>query len=123
VLVPKVYLMPRDGDLLATGGLISAVGNVVGGNLQAAGLSLSGNVVSALNVTGNIAGGNIATPGEVSAVGNVSGGNVNISGTGMLVVASLAADPGGVPLGSIYYNTSLGQLRGFTAFGWQSLQG
>jgi hypothetical protein len=96
---------------------------LIGGNLQAAGLSLSGNVVSAFNVTANIAGGNISSPGQVSAVGNVSGGNVNVTGSGMLVLAQLAADPtvGSVPVGSIYYNTSLGRIRGLTAFGWRSL--
>jgi hypothetical protein len=78
-------------------------------------------VVSAFNVTANIAGGNISSPGQVSAVGNVSGGNVNVTGSGMLVLAQLAADPGGVPAGSIYYNTSLGQFRGLRASGWTSL--
>jgi hypothetical protein len=108
------------GANVDTPGRISATGNLVGGNLQAAGLSLSGNVVSALNVTGNIAGGNVNTPGAVSATGNVSGGNVNVT-TGMLTLASFAADPGGVPPGSIYYNTSLGRIRGLQASGWTSL--
>jgi hypothetical protein len=40
------------------GNTISTTGNVIAGNLNAAGLSLSSNVVSALNVTGNIAGAN-----------------------------------------------------------------
>jgi hypothetical protein len=102
-------------------GRVSATGNVVGGNLQATGLSLSGNVVSAFNVTDNIAGGNISTPGQVSAVGNVTGGNVNITGSGMMVLASLAADPGGVPPGSMYYNTTLGRIRGLNSGGWISL--
>jgi hypothetical protein len=89
--------------------------------LQAAGLSLSGNVVSALNVTGNIAGENVNTPGVVSATGNVSGGNVNVAGSGMLVLAQLASDPGGVPVGSLYYNTTQGRIRGLQASGWTSL--
>jgi hypothetical protein len=111
------------GANIDTPGRVSATGNLIGGNLQAAGLSLSGNVVSAFNVTANIAGGNISSPGQVSAVGNVSGGNVNVTGSGMLVLAQLAADPtvGSVPVGSIYYNTSLGRIRGLTAFGWRSL--
>ena len=67
------------GNVL-TGGLISATGNVTGGNLNAAGLSLSSNVVSALNVTANIAGGNVTTPGLISATGNVNGGNIITSG-------------------------------------------
>ena len=42
------------GGNILTGGLISATGNVTSGNLNAAGLSLSGNVLSALNSTSNI---------------------------------------------------------------------
>ena len=51
--------------------------------MNAAGLSLSSNVVSALNVSGNIAGSNITTPGLISATGsitsaaNITGANVN----------------------------------------------
>jgi hypothetical protein len=57
----------------ATGTSLSVTGNATAANLNAVGLSLSGNVVSTLNVTGNIAGGNITTPGLISATGNVSG--------------------------------------------------
>ena len=70
---------------------VTATGNIIGGNLNAAGLSLSSNVVSALNVTANIAGGNI-TAGNVTAnfygnlVGsfeslsaNITAGNVNVT--------------------------------------------
>ena len=73
------------GNVL-TGGLISAAGNITGasnisgGNLLGGGLSLSSNVISALNVTPNIAGGNITTPGLISAVGNITGGNLNAAG-------------------------------------------
>ena len=41
------------------------------GAISAASLSLSGNVVSNLNVTGNIAGNNIAAAGNISATGNI----------------------------------------------------
>jgi len=61
------------GNVLFGAGIVSGTGNVIGGNLNAAGLSLSSNVVSNLNVTANIAGGNITTPGIVSAVGNITG--------------------------------------------------
>jgi hypothetical protein len=67
-----------------TGNVVSAnvaniSANVTAGNLNAAGLSLSGNVVSNLNVTSNIAGGNIKTPGIVSAVGNITTDNTVIA--------------------------------------------
>jgi filamentous hemagglutinin len=60
--------------------LISATGNVTGGNVNTTNISLSGNVISALNVTGNTTSGNLLTPGLVSAVGNVIGGNVSTTG-------------------------------------------
>jgi len=59
---------------------ISTTGNVTAGNLNAAGLSLSSNVVSNLNVTANIASGNIITPGLISATGNITGGNLTTAG-------------------------------------------
>ena len=66
------------GGNIITSGAVSAAsmsssGNITGNNLNASGLSLSSNVVSNLNVTSNIAGGNITTPGIISAVGNISG--------------------------------------------------
>ena len=66
------------GGNVITSGAVSAAsmsssGNITGNNLNASGLSLSSNVVSNLNVTSNIAGGNITTPGIISAVGNISG--------------------------------------------------
>jgi hypothetical protein len=39
-------------------------------------MSLSSNIVSALNVTSNISGGNVTTPGLISAAGNITGGNL-----------------------------------------------
>lgn len=79
------------GGNVNTGGVVSAVGNLIGGNLQAAGLSLSGNVVSAINTTANItttaniSGGNVLGThvgsvafgaGSVSGTGNITGGNI-----------------------------------------------
>jgi hypothetical protein len=59
-------------------GIVSATGNVEAGNLNAAGLSLSSNVVSNLNVTTNITGGNVESVGllktnNFSITGNVTG--------------------------------------------------
>ena len=82
--------------LLTSTQFVSVAGNVTGGNLNAAGLSLSGNVVSAINstsnitTTGNISGGNILgganvnatthTGTTVSVTGNITGGNLNAAG-------------------------------------------
>jgi filamentous hemagglutinin len=52
------------GNVL-TGGLISATGNITGDNLNAAGLSLSGNVLSVINSTSNI------TTTANAAIGNL----------------------------------------------------
>lgn len=91
------------GGNLRTAGLISATGNVTGGNLLSATLSLSGNILSAINTTanitttanisvgnalingvtattGNVTGGNLRTTGQMSASGNVTGGNVSTAG-------------------------------------------
>jgi hypothetical protein len=67
---------------------------VIAGNLNATGLSLSGNVVSGIATTANITGGNVIAVSAASAVsvvasGNVTGGNILtaglISATGNLV--------------------------------------
>ena len=70
------WLYNNTANVFTSSGGISAVGNVTGGNLNAAGLSLTSNVVSALNVTGAIAGANVTTPGLISATGNITGGNL-----------------------------------------------
>ena len=74
------------GGNVTTAGLISATGNITGGNINAAGLSLSGNVISALNMTTNI-----TTTGNITA-GNVSAtGNINIAGQLAATVADATA--------------------------------
>ena len=61
------------GNILAnnifSSGVLSAVGNVTGGNVL-----FGTGVVSG---TGNITGGNVLTNGLISATGNVTGGNIN----------------------------------------------
>ena len=92
---------------------MSVSGNITGGNLNAAGLSLSSNVVSALNVTANIAGANITTPGLISATGNITGGNVlgganvnatSLTGTTVSVSGNIT---GGNVLGGANVNSTL----------------
>lgn len=74
---------------------LTAVGNIVGGNLSItsniAGGNLSltgaGTVGTTLSVTGNVTGGNIETAGLLSVTGNISGGNIVTTGltnTGIL---------------------------------------
>jgi len=78
---------------------ISATGNIDGANLNivsriaASTLSLSGNVTSPFNVTGNIAGGNISTPGRISAGGNILS-SAGVSATGNVTGAFIIGDGG-----------------------------
>ena len=69
------------GGNINTGGLISATGNIIGGNISTSGTSgniTGANVIAAttLSATANVVGGNISTIGLVTATGNVNGGNV-----------------------------------------------
>ena len=81
-----------DGGNLNTAGLITATGNITGANLITAGLiTATGNVTGAnlitgglITATGNITGANIITGGLITATGNISGGNLSISGTSTL---------------------------------------
>ena len=71
------------GGNLRTAGLITATGNVIGGNVLTGGLiTATGNVdagnlrtAGLITATGNITSGNVLTAGQVSATGNVTGAN------------------------------------------------
>jgi hypothetical protein len=56
---------------------ISITGNAQIGNITTGNLSLSGNVLTNLNVTADVNAGNIVSYGLLSAVGNVYGGNIS----------------------------------------------
>jgi hypothetical protein len=77
----------------ATGNSVSVTGNITSGNLNAAGLSLSSNVVSALvsaaniTTTANITGGNLlAGSGVITTSGNITGGNL-LAGSGVITTS------------------------------------
>jgi hypothetical protein len=91
------------GVTAAIGGVVTATGNITGGNLLAPSgiISASGNITG-LNVntgivsaTGNIRGGNINTTGLISTAGNVQAGNLLTTGllssTGNIAAANIAA--------------------------------
>ena len=77
---------------MITGGLLSATGNVIGGNIITIGL---------INATGNIDGGNLNTGGRVLATGNITGGNLttggqivttgNITGNNIIATSTISA--------------------------------
>ena len=119
-------------------GLVTASGNVIGGNLRTAGLITatgnitSGNVLTAgqVSATGNVTGanfiGNVIPPagGAVSTTGNITGGNIifgsgvvtgtgNIIGGNVLYGSGIVSGVGNVYSGYIFGNGS--QLTGVSA--------
>lgn len=98
------------GGNLLTGGLISATSNIIGGNLNATGLSLSGNVISAINTTANItttaniSGGNLIGTFIGNISGNVTGTTASLSGNvtgGNLLTGGLISATGNITGGNI----------------------
>ena len=99
-------------------GVVSATGNITGGNLLTTGLiSVTGTLTSAANITGgnivtagvvtataNITGGNIVTAGVVTATANITGGNLvtagvvtataNITGGNLITAGTLTVNSG-----------------------------
>jgi hypothetical protein len=81
---------------LVQGATLSATGNINGGNLNATGLSLSGNVVSGLSMitnittTANITGGNILSSGVITTTGAITGGSIATAGN--ISIPTAAAD-------------------------------
>jgi hypothetical protein len=73
------------GNVLSSG-IMSVTGNITGGNVLTTALSLSGNVLSAINstanitTTANIQAGNLKSSGIMSATANVTGGNILTGG-------------------------------------------
>ena len=65
------------GGNVNTAGLISAVGNIKGGNiLGGANVNATTHTGTTVSVSANITGGNILTGGLISATGNITGGNI-----------------------------------------------
>ena len=84
-------LVSATGNVL-TGGLISATGNITGGNIT---LDTAAGNVYAHDITAN---GSLYTSGVMSATGNVRGGNIN---TGGLVTATGNVQGGNLVTGGI----------------------
>ena len=84
---PNVVVFATSGEYVT--GVISANGNVTGGNINTVGaVSTTGNVYAGnvintgiSSVTGNITGGNILTGGLISATATITGGNLATGGT------------------------------------------
>lgn len=85
-----------------TGGVVSATGNVRGGNVNTGGL---------VTATGNITGGNIVTAGVVSATGNLFGNvlSVNSGNTATAIVNAGGNAVGNIGSSSNYFNQVFAQ--------------
>jgi hypothetical protein len=69
------------GSNLRTTGLISATGDITGGNVNAgASIVATSHTGATFSATGNVTSGNINTGGIVTATGNVTGGNLRTVG-------------------------------------------
>jgi hypothetical protein len=101
------------GNLNTT--IISATGNVTGGNISTAGIvTATGNVsggnlstIGSLSSTGNANVGNLGTAGLITATGNITGGNLvtaNLVSGGNVAVESATAN-------RIFYSDANKQLR------------
>jgi hypothetical protein len=108
------------GGNIKTGGLISATGNITGGNVNTTAISLSGNIISALNASSTIVAGT-----TISAVGNITGGNILssavVSAVGAATILSGTAVPAGGTTGSGYKFSSTANLGVFFGSGAPTL--
>ena len=109
------------GGNLTTGGTVSALGNITGANLTLD--SASGNITAhdinlggIVSATGNITGGNISatdyTGTTVSVTGNITGGNISVSTgtiTGGNIVNANGNGVGNIGSLSTYFNTVFAQ--------------
>ena len=81
------------GGNINTAGVVSASGNITGGNVNVTGMSLTGNVVSNLNVTGAI-------------VGNT------ITATSLFTLPTVSVDPStSLTPGTMIYNQTAGFVK------------
>lgn len=116
---------------LNTAGLVSATGNITGGNL----ISNAGVSTTTLTATGNIVGGNLNTTGLISATGNITGGNLisnggitattltatgNITGGNLLTSGKFITTNGG----DLILNSASGAAEGAQiVLAWKSITG
>ena len=90
----------KDSNVLTVLGVVSAQGNIIGGNIVTGALvSATGNITSAANVTGA----NLLTGGLISATANITGGNIN---TGGLVSATANVRGGNILTGGLISATA-----------------
>jgi hypothetical protein len=106
------------GGNIITAGLITATGNITGGNVAATSIAgtlttaaqtniTSVGTLGALTVTANVTGGNVLTGGVISSTGNITGGNISATThTGTTVSVT-----GNVTAGNVI-NTGISSVTG-----------
>jgi fibronectin-binding autotransporter adhesin len=91
------------GANINTAGVVSATGNVIGGNIETAGLITATGTITGANITGanlltggivsaggNITGANLITSGLATVTGNITGGNI-ITGGAVSATGAISA--------------------------------
>ena len=101
---PNVAVFASTGEYIT--GVVSASGNITGGNIVTSGLisatgtlSVSGNTTMANISAGNISAGSITLGGLISATGNITGGN--LSGTSIAGTLTTAAQTNITSVGTL----------------------
>ena len=103
------------GGNILTAGLISATGNITGGNiLGGANVNATTHTGTTASLSGNVTGGNILTGGLISATGNITGDNVSAVGylgtslslTGNIVAAYVTANSD-INAGNVYTTSAV----------------
>ena len=102
------------GGNISTSGLISVAGNVNSGNVNTGSISLIGNVISDLAVTGNVTG------ATVVSAGNMSG--ANITTVGIANIATLEVTGNSNIIGNVSGNYFLGNGSLLTGIDATSIQ-
>ena len=95
----QTVLAGASGASQVTGAVVSASGNVIGGNILTGGIVsatanvYAGNILNSgiMSATGNATVGNVLTGGLISATGNITGGNITTGGSMNITGASQAA--------------------------------
>ena len=99
---------------VTTTGLISAAGNATAGNINTAGL---------VSATGNVVAGNVTTVGLVSATGNVNGGNVISSALVQGVTVSASGNVIGGNVTTVGLVSATGNVNGGNVISSALVQG
>jgi hypothetical protein len=118
------------GGNLRTAGLITATGNVIGAQFNGSGAGLTdlngSNISSGTIASARLSGSySISVTGSATTAGTVTtAAQPNITSLGSLtslIIPVSASDPGSPAIGQFYFNSSFSVLRIYTSFGWDNV--